>query len=208
MQKPARPIEWMLWGVLFAVVMAIVVAYVQQRGSDSRLKKLRHVSNFTLTNQWNQAVSLSDLRGQVWLANIIFTRCPGPCLRMTRQFAEIQRALPQDASVRLVSLTADPAYDTPAILADYGKKFGANSDNWSFLTGPKEEIYELAMNGLLLAVQEKAPEEQQSIDDLFIHSTMFVLVDKKGDVRAFYESNDPGVNERILSDIKDLLRQR
>ncbi|MBA4150184.1 MAG: SCO family protein [Verrucomicrobia bacterium] len=207
MPKPERKLEWIVWSILAAVVLVIAGVYVSQRGGP-QLKMLRHLPDFTLTNQFDQAVSLSSLRGDVWLANIIFTRCPGPCARMTKQFSEIQAALPKDKAVKLVTLTADPGYDTPSVLKAYAERTEADSSRWHFLTGPKEEVYRVALEGLMLAVQEKTPTDQESADDLFIHSTLFVLVDKRGNVRSFYESTDEGLNQRILGDVKQLLRER
>lgn len=207
MQKAGRKFEWAVWGVLAIVALVIVGLFFSQNRA-SHLKVIRHLPEFSLTDQLGRTVTLSSLRGDVWLANIIFTRCPGPCPRMTKQFAEIQSGLPEDKRAKLVTLTADPAYDTSAVLKDYSEWAGADPSRWHFLTGAKKDIYRLALEGLLLAVQEKTPEEQMTSDDLFIHSTLFVLVDKKGNVRSFYESTDEGVNERILEDIRLLLRER
>ncbi|MFN7139614.1 MAG: SCO family protein [Limisphaerales bacterium] len=207
MQKPEHKLEWLIWGVLIAVCVGVTALYITQLGK-TKLKVLRHLPDFTLTNQTGKPVSLASLRGDVWLANIIFTRCPGPCARMTKQFAEIQSALPTNKRLKLVTLTADPDFDTSSVLAGYAERFGADSSSWYFLTGTKKEIYRLALEGLMLAVQEKTPDQQTSSDDLFIHSTLFVLVDKKGNVRSFYESTDEGVNQRILTDMKQLARER
>lgn len=207
MQLSERKLQWIVWGALGAVVFVIAGVYFAQR-TTKPLKVLRHLPSFTLTNQLNQPVSLATLRGDVWLANIIFTRCPGPCARMTKQFGEIQRALNNEESFKLVSLTADPSYDTTSVLKEYGTRAGADFSKWHFLTGHKEDIYRLALEGLMLAIQEKKPDEKLSDEDLFIHSTLFVLVDKRGNVRSFYESTDEGVHERILSDAKQLLRER
>jgi protein SCO1 len=205
--QSSRKLEWLVWILLIAISLGIAAAYFSQKAGN-QLKVLRHLPDFALTNQFGKPISLSSLRGEVWLANIIFTRCPGPCAKMTRQFAEIQTALPKDKPAQLITLTADPEYDTPFVLKNYAERFGADSANWHFLTGPKKEIYRLALDGLMLAVQEKTPDEKLTEDDLFIHSTLFVLVDKRGNVRSFYESTDEGVNERILADIKQLLRER
>jgi protein SCO1 len=205
--QSSRKLEWLVWTLLIAISLGIAAAYYSQKAGN-QLKVLRHLPDFALTNQLGKTISLSSLRGEVWLANIIFTRCPGPCAKMTRQFAEIQAALPKDKPVQLITLTADPEYDTSFVLKNYAERFGVDSANWHFLTGPKKEIYRLALNGLMLAVQEKTPDEKLSEDDLFIHSTLFVLVDKRGNVRSFYESTDEGVNERIMGDVKQLLRER
>jgi protein SCO1/2 len=122
------------------------------------------------------------------VADIIFTRCPGPCATMTRRMRELQDALPVDERIRLVSLTTDPDYDSPAMLAAYARRFGADPERWQFLTGTKEQLRRLAVEGLKLAVVEKPPETREQPDDLFIHSTLLVVVDARGRLRAVFES--------------------
>lgn len=95
---------------------ALLSAALQaQSAARTRLPVYGSVADFTLTNQDGAPVSLADLRGHVWVANVIFTRCPGPCLKMTRQMKELQQALAQDSQARLVSLTTDPDFDKPAV---------------------------------------------------------------------------------------------
>src|SRR5207245_625728 len=101
------------------------------------------VADFTLTNQLGQAVTLADLRGHVWVADIIFTRCAGPCRKMSQQMKDLQHSLPPGTNVRLVSFTTDPDYDTPPILKRYAQDLGADPHRWFFLTGPKKEISDL-----------------------------------------------------------------
>ena len=205
MAESSPKLRWFV-GVGLVLITAVVAFKFVQSKKEPPFPVLRQVKSFTLTNQLGKSISLTDLKGQVWLANIIFTRCAGPCPRITRQFATIQSNLPPSSPVKLISLTADPAYDSPEVLKKYAGRFGAAPEKWYFLTGPKKEIYDLALDSLMLAVQEKAPNEQTSMDDLFIHSTIFVLVDKKGDVRAFYESDEAGTEERVLADINKLTR--
>jgi protein SCO1/2 len=162
-------------------------------------------------------VSLSNLRGKVWVADVIFTRCPGPCPTMTHHLAELQAALPPNEPVRLVTFTSDPEYDTPAMLKHYAARFGADSNRWYFLTGPKQEIRRLEVNDFRFVVVEKKPGERAIPDDLFIHSTWFVLVDQRGRLRgwtddeghlhAYFDSTDPGARKEMLSAIKQLLRE-
>jgi len=106
---------------------------------------------------------------------------------MSRQMRELQDSLPS-TNVRLVSLTTDPEYDSPAILQKYAERFGANPQRWLFLTGTKEQIAALAGDSLKLAAVEKTPQERQSPVDLFIHSTIFVIVDKSGRLRSIIQT--------------------
>jgi protein SCO1/2 len=159
------------------------------------------VPDFKLTNQLGEAVSLADLRGHIWVANIIFTRCSGPCPDMTRQMKIIQEGLPSGNAVKLVSLTADPDFDSPAVLKEYASRFGVDPARWALLTGPKQEVYDVAIRGLKLAVQQT--ENGKPDPDQFIHSTRFVVVDQRGQVRGIsFEGSD--VVDQILRAIRQL----
>jgi protein SCO1/2 len=158
-------------------------------------------------------VTLADLRGKVWLADIIFTTCPGPCRQMTREMKDIQDALPPGPDPRLISLTTFPQMDTPPILKTYGEKFGADFNRWSFLTGTKAEIAQLATNSLGLVAAPKDPSAQESPYDLFIHSTYFVLMDRQSRMRAVYQTVGDGIDfndvkKQILRDISELKREQ
>src|SRR6185437_13521971 len=169
------------------------------------LPVLATVSDFALTNQFGRSVTLEDLRGKVWIADIIFTRCPGPCAKMTKQMSELQAALPSNEPVQLVSLTADPEFDTPEVLKKYGERFGALPQRWQFLTGKKLDVYRLATKGLLLAVDEIKADERTSPDDLFVHSTLFVIVDKHGRVRGSFDGTEASSRSKILAAMRALL---
>ena len=103
---------------------------------------------------------------------------------MTRQMKEIQDALPKDAKTKLVSLTTDPDNDTPAVLKTYAEHNGADTNRWMFLTGTKKQINNLAVDSLKLSAVEKKPEERMSPEDLWVHSTIFVIVDKHAQLRG------------------------
>jgi cytochrome oxidase Cu insertion factor (SCO1/SenC/PrrC family) len=165
----------------------------QQTALGKPLAVYGQVADFTLTNQNARAVSLADLRGRVWVADIVFTRCPGPCLKMTRQMKELEQALPLGSPVRLVTLTTDPDFDTPAVLKTYAERFAADPGRWQFLTGTKKQIARLAIDSLKLTALEKKPEERESPQDLFVHSTIFVVVDKHGRLRGVFETTGEGI---------------
>ena len=210
MNKPTRSIEWIVWGGLALVIMTIFGAYVASRLVGKRqppLPVMGSVSDFALTNQFGRVVTLADLRGQVWVADIIFTRCPGPCATMTRAMSGLQAALPPAQPVKLLSLTADPEFDTPEVLEKYAEKSGAAPERWQFLTGKKLDLYRLATKGLLLAVDEVKADERTSPDDLFVHSSRFVVVDKQGRVRGGFDGTEPSSQQKIKDVIRTLLRE-
>jgi protein SCO1/2 len=196
-----RKVQWLVWGGLLLVIATVgalfLVAQVRARQAHATpLPIIGTVSNFALTNQSGTPVTLADLRGQVWVADIIFTRCPGPCLKMTRQMNDLQGSLPRGSQARLVTLTTDPDFDTPTAFRDYLERLKINAppNRWLFLTGSKSEIAKLAVDSLKLTAIEKQPAERESINDLFIHSTIFVVVDKQSRLRGVFETTGEGVD--------------
>src|SRR2546430_12600177 len=210
MNRPARSMEWIVWGGLAVVMLAILGAFVVSKSGRTvpPLPVYAAVPIFSLTNQFGRVISLSDLAGKVWVADIIFTRCPGPCLTMTKQLSELQKALSATEPVKLVSLTVDPEFDTPEVLKRYGERFDASADRWDFLTGKKLDLYRLATRGLLLALDEVKPEQRESENDLFVHSTLFLVVDKQARIRATFEGAEPSSRQKILEAIHVLLKEK
>jgi protein SCO1/2 len=217
MNPAPRNISVTLSAGLLLVLLTLLLAYLLT-GLQSRVARTPHlrvigtVNDFTLTNQTGAASSLADLRGRVWIADIIFTRCPGPCLKMTRQMKELQDALPVTEKTRLVTLTTDPEFDTPPVLEKYAARFDADTNRWIFLTGTKKEVGALAAGGLKLSAVEVKPAERQSESDLFIHSTRFVIVDKQARLRGVFDTEGEGADwkaekQKILAAVKQLERE-
>jgi protein SCO1/2 len=216
MNQQGRRIGWLAWGGVLLITATLVLAFLLAQFKVRMVKPLpvlSAVADFTLTNQLGRTVTLADLRGHVWVADFIFTRCPGPCLKMTRQMKDLEQALPAGGRTKLVTLTTDPEFDTPPVLKTYGERFGADPNRWLFLTGAKNEIARLGTDSLKLTAMEKKPEERESPSDLFIHATLFVVVDKQGRMRGVYETTgeqvDPKkVKSQVLQAVKQLERER
>jgi cytochrome oxidase Cu insertion factor (SCO1/SenC/PrrC family) len=217
MASPTRKMEVLVWTTLGLVIASLVLAFILanlrlRMALGKPLPIIGPVADFSLTNQNSKAVSLKDLQGQPWVADVIFTRCPGPCLKMSGHMKELQEALAPERKVRLVSLTTDPDYDRPAVLEKYGANFGQNPNRWIFLTGEKEEIQKLARSSLKLAAKAKEPGEREAANDLYVHSTIFVLVDKHARLRGVYETMGEGVDfalmkKEILASLRRLERE-
>ncbi|MGZ8898677.1 MAG: SCO family protein [Limisphaerales bacterium] len=208
MNEGSRGLRMLVWAILGLVMVAILVVFINTQGNRSKLPQFGTVQPFTLTNQLGETVTLQTLRGNVWVADIIFARCPGPCPKMTEEMAKLQSAFATNQPLRFVTLTTDPKNDTVSALKEYAEKFSADPARWHFLTGPRREIVaNLAVGSLKLATVEKDKTLQENENDLFIHATMFVLVDKAGEIRGFYESLEPGFQEKIRADINSLLAE-
>ena len=198
-RRPGWPIGIGLALVVLTVLAVLVFAALKSgRPSGPPLPVYGQIADFTLTNQNGTAVSLADLRGHVWVADIIFTRCAGPCPIMTRQMKQLQEALPPGSEAKLVTLTTDPEFDTPPVLKRYAERFGADLNRWMFLTGPNTEIARLASDSLKLTAISKTPEERQTPADLFVHSTIFVVADKQARLRGVFQTTGEGIDPRVV----------
>jgi len=195
---------------LMSIMCLLTMAELQDQ--QKKLPYYGQIADFTLTNQDGRVTTLADLTNQVWVADIIFTRCAGPCPHMTGQMKSLQDKLPDDYSARFVTLTTDPDYDSPAILKRYGQHYDADFHRWIFLTGTKSEVADLAAGSLKLGSTPIAPKDQQNAADLFIHTTIFVLVDKHARLRGVYETGGTDVDwqnnvrPKLLADIRRLER--
>jgi cytochrome oxidase Cu insertion factor (SCO1/SenC/PrrC family) len=155
--------------------------------------------DFSLTDQSEKTVTLADLKGQVWIADFIFTNCAGTCPIMTGKMRQLQEKLPSE--IRLVSITVDPDRDTPKALAAYAAEHGATRDRWLFLTGDKQALYDLCVKGFKLPLDATGGTEIEPI----AHSMRFVLVDQQGAVRGYYTATEDEALERLVGDAKKLL---
>jgi cytochrome oxidase Cu insertion factor (SCO1/SenC/PrrC family) len=192
---------WPVLAGLALVVLLLAGVFVfaglkLRHAGEKPLPVYGQIADFTLTDENGRTVTLADLRGQVWVADIIFTRCAGPCPIMTRHMKELQDALPVGSKAKLVTLTTDPDFDTPPVMKTYAERFGADTNRWMFLTGTKPQIRNLAVDSLKLSAVAKKPDEQASPQDLFVHSTIFVVVDSQARLRGIFESTGDGIDPR------------
>jgi protein SCO1/2/putative membrane protein len=148
---------------------------------------LGKVPAFTLTERSGQDLSDTELRGKVWIASFVFTRCTGPCPQVTRTMERLQKELhlARRDDLRLVTFTVDPERDQPRELQNYARHFEADPKKWLFLTGKKEEIHRLLVEGFKVAVREKPAGERKPGDE-FEHSTHLVVVDRDGNIRGYF----------------------
>ncbi|MFL6594545.1 MAG: SCO family protein [Chthoniobacterales bacterium] len=160
------------------------------------------VPEFRLTNQNGQPFGSAELKGKIWIADFIFTSCPGPCPLISSRIAETQRPL-EKSDVHLVSFTVDPENDTPEVLRDYAQRLHAREGRWDFLTGPRDAIYGLTIHGFKLAVAADGDVPGQPV-----HSTKAVLVDRRGKIRGYYDITAPDGVTTLLADTNHLLREQ
>jgi protein SCO1/2 len=157
------------------------------------------VPAFQLTAQSGQPFDSKSLEGNIWVADFIFTTCPGPCPRMSAQMRGVQAAVETMPDVKLVSFTVDPKNDTPVALAAYATRYRAEPGRWFFLTGDQVALESICRNGFKLG----------DVDGSLVHSTRFVLLDRHSRVRGFYStSEDDSAMTKLLHDIRTLAGEK
>lgn len=151
------------------------------------LERLGKVPTFTLTSEQGKPVSTADLLGKVWIADFIFLRCGGSCPVMTAQMASLAEELKDVADLRFVSFDVDPEHDSVEDMARYAKTYKADPARWMFLRGERPEIRRIAQEGFKLSVVDGNADDPEPI----LHSSRFILVDRCGEIRGYFESAAP-----------------
>lgn len=215
-RKIGGPVLWiglfLIAGTLLLIGLLIRLQQLSNRphaaSPAGALPVYSTVGAFQLTNQLGQVVTLESLKGRVWVADIIFTRCPGPCPRMTERLRDLQARLPADGSVRLVTLTTDPGFDTVPVLERYARRFDADPARWWFLTGSKPVLVQLASEGLGLTTVDKPEGDRSQENDRFIHSTVSVIIDRSGRVRGSFETLEPPALNDLSAAVHRLIEEK
>jgi protein SCO1/2 len=181
---------------IFAAFALIVTAPlgVQALRKPEPLPVLGNVTAFALTNQDEDAFSNEEVKGRVWVADFIFATCSGPCPAMSARMRDLQHRFAGRDDLRFVTITVNPDQDTPEVLRDYAKRFEADTRQWHFLTGSREAIHALAVEGFHLG----------SVDEPVFHSTSFVLVDGEGRIRGYYDGLKEREVHQLAADLERL----
>ena len=196
----------MLWkAMLIAIPIVTLAALIWLRQLEVNALRQRPVSSygsvpeFTLTNQDGKNFGSADLRGKIWIADFVYSTCPGPCPMISSRMSELQKPL-EKTDVHLVSFSVDPARDTPQVLRGYAEKLQAEPGRWDFLTGPQSTIYNLSRDGFKLAVGDEK--------GVPVHSTRMILVDRHGAIRGYYDATEPDAVTKLVADTTHLLREQ
>lgn len=196
--------EMLLWSLLALAIGTLIyfaAAERMERSRQTELPILGSVPAFALQNRDGRTIGLGDLAGKPFLVDFIFTRCPGACPVLSKRLAELSRELPLN-EVNLVSLSVDPEHDRPAVLEAYAQKHAA-PPQWYFLTGEKAAIYGLIRDGFKLLVDDS---QLKTEGDPIVHSNSFVLVDRQGRIRGYYNAFEPEALLLLRQDLARLLR--
>lgn len=192
MPAPERKISFLtIVRVFITIPIFILLAFFYLSSKKESLPVYSSAPSFSMTERSGKTMTGADLRGKVWIADFIFTRCAGQCPIMSAQMKRLTGRLKKAS---FVSFSTDPEYDSPQVLSAYADGYEADAKQWFFLTGGKD-----ALNAVLTGFK------LSPLDDPMMHSTRFVLVDKKGQVRGFYDAEDAAQMNKLVKDAKVLL---
>lgn len=199
-----RALAWKATLILIPLLTAAGIFFLRQaqvaRLASNTLPRDGVVPPFQLIDQEGQSYGSQELQGKIWIADFVYSTCPGPCPMISSRMSEMQKPL-RDTDVKLVSFSVDPEHDTPVVLRDYAERLSAQPGRWHFLTGDKGTIYRLARDGFKLTTEEGGEAGP-------IHSPRMVLVDRSGMIRGYYDATDADAVTRLLADANHLRREQ
>ena len=203
---PKSGTAWKITLILIPLVTAGVLFWLRQLQvnvlSNRPLPSYGSVPSFELTNQDAQPFGSQQLAGKIWIADFIFTTCRGPCPIISTRMSELQKPL-EKSDVHLVSFSVDPETDTPPVLRVYADKLRKEPFRWDFLTGSRDAIASISRDGFKLGISENEEPGRGPV-----HSTRFVLVDRRGTIRGYYDALAPDGVTKLLADTNHLLRDQ
>lgn len=162
------------------------------------LPVLGTVAPFELKDSDDKPFGLENLQGKTWVVAFIFTTCGDVCPMMTKNLAALHRSYALRDDVAMVAVTVNPEYDDPKILKDFARKQNADTKHWHFLTGSRQAITDLMLKTFKIGSKEEP----------IFHSTKFVLVDKQGRIRGYYDGMDKEEVEVLFKDIANTLKEK
>ena len=187
-----------LMGIIGAVLLMLLAGFVVEKAEESRseLPVYKGVPDFTFTECRGDSFGSGDMKGNICVVDFIFTRCQSICPRMADKYTHLYELYEDYPDVKLVSISVDPVYDTPEVLWNYALSFDVTDDRWVLLNGPLDEVINLCENGFMLPA-----------DNLPMgHSAKFVLVDRGGKIRGYYNSQDWDSVEILKTHIRQLYK--
>jgi protein SCO1/2 len=184
---------------IYIAIAALLIAtyFFKNSEPENNLPVIGNIPDFEFVNSEGETITLTSLKGKVWVADFIFTTCNMACPIMTGNMNIIHKKYKQNDDVRLVSISVYPEYDTPEVLTKYASQYNANTDRWYFLTGEESTVQEVIKDGFKIGDYE----------DIIFHSEKFALVDRSGMIRAYYNGMKTEDMKKLKKDINSLLKE-
>jgi len=186
--------------IAFYFIITSLVPEFKKKG----LPVIGKLTPFAFTNQLGQQVTENDVKGKVFVASYFFTTCKGICPEMNGNLKKVYERFKDERDFLILSHTSDPAVDSVPRMKQYAEAFGADPAKWIFLTGRKDSLYNMAR--FTYAIDDPA-NNLKSVDDIFLHTQFWALVNKKGEIRKIYDGLKMSEVNSLIKDIKKALKE-
>ena len=165
-----------------------------------------HIDTFSFINQEGKVITNKDVKGKIYVAEYFFATCKSMCPKMNHNMKSVYDAFKGQKDIMILSHTVDPKRDSAAALKAYSQQFDADPNQWLFLTGDKQKLYDMARYSYLITAE--ADTTGLSVDKDFIHDNHFMLIDRNGYIRGEYDGLDVESVKKLISDIKILMDEK
>jgi len=172
-------------------------------GHERRDTIYHTVGEFKLINQDKDTITEKTVENKIYVADFFFATCQSICPQMSKQLERVQNEFKDDKDFLILSHTVNPGHDTAEVLFNYAGKYGAVKNKWHFLTGSKRTIYDLAKFDYYVNALE-----DDGTPEGFLHSELFLLVDKKKRLRGMYDGTDSVAVNKLIADVKLLKTEK
>ena len=194
--------------LLFFTVLLLTFYYFVFRGTDNwkvKMPVLSYVQPFSFTNQDGEAVTDKNLLNKITVVEYFFTTCKGICPKLNTNMKQVYEIYKNESDFQILSHTCNPGTDSVSVLKHYSDSLQVNTKKWIFLTGRKDSLYQMARGSYLL---DDPKNNVEKIEDQFIHTQFFALVDRQGKVRGkIYDGLKVLEVEQLKQDISKLLKE-
>jgi protein SCO1/2 len=195
--------------LIFFTVLLLGFFYFVFRGTDNwkvKLPTLSYVKPFHFTNQDGQTVTDADVLGKITVVEYFFTTCKGICPRLNTNMKDVYAQFKNEPDFQIFSHTCNPGTDSVSVLKHYADSLGVDTKKWIFITGRKDSLYQMARSSYLL---DDPKNNVEKIEDQFIHTQFFALVDRNGKIRGkIYDGLKTIELQQLRRDIAKLLKDK
>ena len=179
-------------------VLGAETIFNEQGEQDTIYKK---INSFSFINQDSNYIEAADVKGKVYVVDFFFTSCPTICPKMTKQMLRVYEEFEGNDQVKFISHSIDTRHDSVPVLNAYAEKLNVSSDQWHFVTGSREDIYDIAEQYMVSAM------EDETAPGGYIHSGAFILMDGQHRIRGYYDGVLPEDVDQLMLDINTLLAE-
>ena len=191
--------------IVLAVGFYLVLIAIDPGIGKKNMPPISYVRPFSFKNQDGKIITEKDVAGKVYVAEYFFTTCKGICPKMNNNMKLVYEQFKNDNDFLILSHTCDPETDSAAQLKKYSDSLGVNTAHWMFLTGRKDSLYTIAR--ISYTIDDPA-NNLKSIDDDFLHTQFWALVDRNGDVKKIYDGLKQSEVRQLIEDAKQLLKEK